>query len=279
MPDTDAGEDVVLSEDEIRSYETSDTPSSDEVALTPEYIYTTDEKGSSFGDVEFYNKKPRNDLSPPRPYIATKSDVAPSSHPLAKHDEHDPYKEMGLFQEEVRYIFDPQKRSQSNVVKQPATTLYENTQDDTQLDVPRIIRTECRCKNGGIALGYLDTKTGQKDCSPCNSRIRQFNNPNPYKNYRTAKKEPIFQPQVPLGKQVGVSRFGDVNLRGCKTGNQTQQNIEQSNKQATLNRVVNVDKKDSVGGSDITKNPEKLTTGLPDGCTLYDNCPSNVYGI
>ena len=272
-------------------------------SLSPEgvYSYETDTNPENFGDVPFdHVYRPKNDLSPPSPFIP-RSNTKPKptnaeldfcakfpqdprctkvlssyckenpSDPKCN-DEQDDYKSLGLFQESVRYIFDPENRIQK-VQKKPVKTLYESKRDDTQLDVQKVVRTECRCKDGSIVMGYLDTRTGQKDCSPC--RKTNFSSPSIYKNYKTKKKRPNFDgKQVPLRKQVGVSSFGDVNMKGCQTGN-AEQSLERVNASATLNRVINTDTLDSVGGTKVTE-PKSLS-GMP--ISLYDNCNTNVYGI
>lgn len=251
-------------------------------SLSPEgvYSYETDTNPENFGDVPFdHINKPKNDLSPPSPFIP-RSNLEISNSGFCKKnpsdprctDENDPYTELGLFQESVRYIFNPDNRVQK-VQKKPVATLYESKRDDTQLDVQKVVRTECKCKDGSIVMGYLDTRTGQKDCSPC--RKTNFSSPSIYKNYKTKKKRPNFDgKQVPLRKQVGVSSFGDVNMKGCQTGN-AEQSLERVNASATLNRVINTDTLDSVGGTKVTE-PKSLS-GMP--ISLYDNCNTNVYGI
>ena len=95
------------------------------------------------------------------------------------------------------------------------------------------------------------------------------------KNYQTKKKTPNFSGKsVPLRKQVGVSHFGDVDMKGCQTGN-AQQTLEQRNKISTLNQVTNIDTQDSIGGSNVTK-PQNIS-GLP--ISLYENSNTNVYGV
>ena len=58
----------------------------------------------------------------------------------------DDYKNLGLFSEEVRYIFDPKNRIEQNKVRKPLATMYEQSRDDTQLSVKKVVRTECKCK-------------------------------------------------------------------------------------------------------------------------------------
>tara|TARA_R110000751_G_scaffold12214_4_gene42115 strand:- start:215 stop:1114 length:900 start_codon:yes stop_codon:yes gene_type:complete len=290
--ETEASGEVVSSEPVIKS-------------LSPDvYVYETTQNVEDFGDVPYEPiKRSKNNLTPPSPFIPKQSNTHYSGHgdafciknptdpicigkevltyceknPLSPRcnddsEEDDPYNDLGLFQESVRYIFNPDNRVQK-VQKKPISTLYESKQDDTQMDVQKVVRTECRCKDGTIAMGYLDTRTGQKDCSPC--RKSNFNSPSIYKNYRTKKAEPNFNgKQVPLRKQVGVSSFGDVNMKGCQTGN-ANQSLEKVNASATLNKVINTDTLDSVGGTKVTE-PTNMN-GMP--ISLYDNCNTNVYGI
>ena len=79
---------------------------------------------------------------------------------------------------------------------------------------------------------------------------------------------------MPLRKQVGVSHFGDVNMKGCQTGN-AEQTLERRNAISTLNNITNIDTKDSRGGSTITTTPNQ--SGMP--ISLYDNLKTNVYGL
>ena len=253
-------------------------------ALTPEYIYSTPKNVEDFNPLS----RPKNDLNPPSSFVATKK-PAPRPDPTRPqdkdyclknpqdprcHDEQDLYQDLGLFAEEVKDIFDAEKRSTKNI-KKPVKTLYQTKKDDTQFETPHVIRQECRCKDGTKALGFLNTKTGQRDCSACNPRTRKFSNPSIYKNYNTKRPQNNFSgKKVPLRKQIGVSNFGDVNLKGCPTGN-ANRNIEATNQQATLNNVINIDTRDSVGGSVITT--DRNTTGVP--ISLYDGCSPNVYKI
>ena len=285
------------------SYNPSLNPSNiTEQPLTPEYIYKTNQSVEDFGNTPFKPlPKTKNDLAPPSPFKPQKfrknygvgdknycieNPTSPQcldstgstfcdENPSHKNcnDETNDYQELGLFAEEVRYIFDPAKRSDENVRKKPVSTLYESKMDDTQTDVPKTIRTKCRCKDGSTKMGWLDIRSGQKDCSPCKKTV--FSSPNPYKNYKTKRSTPNFSGKsVPLRKQVGVSHFGDVNMKGCKTGN-AEQSLERRNKISTLNNITNIDTKDSIGGSTITA-PEN-TSGMP--ISLYDNLKTNVYGL
>ena len=285
------------------SYNPSLDPSNiTEQPLTPEYIYKTNQKAEDFNNTPYKPlAKSKNDLAPPSPFkpqnfkknygirndnYCIENPTSPEcldskgnsfcdqnpSHPNCN-DEKNDYQELGLFAEEVRYIFDPSKRSDENIRKKAVSTLYESKMDDTQTDVPKTIRTECRCKDGSTKMGWLDVRSGQKDCSPCQKKV--FSSPNPYKNYKTKRSTPNFSGKsVPLRKQVGVSHFGDVEMKGCKTGNASQ-SLERVNKISTLNNITNIDTKDSIGGSKITA-PES-TSGLP--ITLYDNLKTNVYGL
>jgi hypothetical protein len=240
-------------------------------SLSPEYVYTTDQKVEDFNTTPFVPPaKPRNDLSPINPI---KPDRPRGNDGRPVHDEHNDYQQLGLFNEQVRYIFDPELRSDVNKTRKPLSNLYEQGRDDTQLDVNNVIRTECKCKNGKVVMGWLDTTTGKKDCSPCQQTV--FAKPNIYKNYRTKKVKPNFEnKRVPLRKQVGVSHFGDVNMKGCQTGN-AKSSLEKVNAVSTLNNVVNIDTIDSRGGAEITTS--KNNSGLP--FTMYDNDPTNIYGV
>ena len=275
------------------------SPDSDVRELSPEYIYTTPGRVEDFGNVSFEPvDKPRNNLAPPSPFKPTKPRKPKGRTAFCKenpeypkciqdekvfclenpsdprcNDEVDVYKDLGFFREEVRNIFDPVKRSRTNQSKKPVATMYESKQDDVQFTPQKVVRTECRCKDGTVALGYLDTTTGQKDCSPCNRKT--FTNPTIYKNYKTKRRTPNFNgKKVPLRKQVGVSHFGDVEMKGCQTGN-AEKTLERVNAVSTLNNVINVDTVDSRGGAKITA-PQN-TQALP--ITLYDDATMNVYGI
>ena len=276
-----------------------------EQELSPEYIYATNQSVEDFNELPFKPiKTSRNDLAPPsafKPKKKRKVDDEPidpafsdfcKKYPRSEkcggdynaycdanpsdprcHDEQDEYKDLGLFQEEVKYIFDPAKRSDENKITKPVSTLYESTRDNTQLDAGQVIRTECLCKDGTKRMGWLDVRSGQKDCSPCKKSV--FNSPNLYKNYKTKRSKPNFSGKsVPLRKQVGVSHFGDVNMKGCQTGN-AEQTTERRNAISTLNNITNVDTQDSIGGSTITA-PQNVS-GVP--ISLYDNLKSNVYGL
>ena len=273
-------------------------------SLSPEYLYTTDQRVEDFGDVPFQPiGRPRNDLSPPSNFQPPKAPTPERewkefckqnpNHPKCIRrsaggeltfcqenpsdprctDEQDPYSELGIFQEEVRYIFDPESRSEVNRTKKPVSSLYEQGRDDTQLDVGKVVRTTCRCKDGTTTMGWLDTRTGQKDCSSCKKTV--FSSPSIYKNYKTSKPRPNFQDKkVPLRKQVGVSHFGDVEMKGCQTGN-AERSLESVNAVSTLNNVINIDTVDSRGGANVTTSSNM--TGLP--FSMYDNDPTDVYGI
>jgi len=256
-------------EEEIveRDVRGSTTPSKiTEQELSPEYIYKTKQSVEDFNNTPFAPiPKTRNTLAPPSAFKPTSQSIP--------HDEKNEYQDLGLFREEVRYIFDPAKRSDEKVTKKPVSTLYESKMDDTQLDVGKVIRTECRCKDGSTRMGWLDVRSGQKDCSPCKNTV--FSSPNPYKNYQTKKNTPNFSGKsVPLRKQVGVSHFGDVNMKGCQTGN-AEQTLEERNRISTLNNITNIDTEDSIGGSKITV--RQNDHGLP--ISLYDNLKTNVYGL
>ena len=252
-------------------------------SLSPEYIYSTDQRPENFNNTPFEPLgRPKNDLSPSnaiKPDRKKKRRSTTSSEGSwdnGNHDEGtDDYQELGLFREEVRYIFDPENRIEQNKITKPLATLYEQSRDDSQLSVKKVVRTECKCKDGKVVMGWLDTTTGQKDCSPC--RPSAITKPNIYKNYRTKKAKTNFSDKkVPLRKQVGVSHFGDVEMKGCQTGNANNNaSLEKVNAVSTLNNVVNIDTTDSRGGAKVTA--PKNTTGMP--FSMYDNDPTNIYGV
>tara|TARA_R100001463_G_scaffold6007_2_gene19992 strand:+ start:1471 stop:2472 length:1002 start_codon:yes stop_codon:yes gene_type:complete len=290
---------------EVSATGTSNPSAIVEQELSPEYIYATNQNVEDFNNLPFKPiKTSRNNLAPPsafKPKKKRKIKNEPINEAFAEfckkyphsercggdfnaycdanpsdprcHDEQDEYKDLGFFQEQVRHIFDPNERSEQNKIKKPVSTLYESTRDNTQLDAGQVIRTECLCKDGTKRMGWLDVRSGQKDCSPCKKSV--FNSPNIYKNYKTKRSQPTFSGKsVPLRKQVGVSHFGDVNMKGCQTGN-AEQTTERRNAISTLNNITNIDTRDSIGGSTITA-PQN-NSGLP--ISLYDNLKSNVYGL
>lgn len=261
-----------LSKTDVKENGVDSNGNYDEVkSLSPEYLYTTDQKPENFNNTPFDPLgRPKNDLSPSNP-------IKPDRPKGVSHDEGnlDDYKNLGLFSEEVRYIFDPKNRIEQNKVRKPLATMYEQSRDDTQLSVKKVVRTECKCKDGRVVMGWLDTTSGQKDCSPC--RPSTITKPNIYKNYRTKKAKANFvDKKVPLRKQVGVSHFGDVEMKGCQTGNANNNaSLEKVNAVSTLNNVVNIDTIDSRGGAKVTA-PQN-TTGMP--FSMYDNDPTNIYGV
>ena len=63
-------------------------------------------------------------------------------------------------------------------------------------------------------------------------------------------------------------------MKGCQTGNE-KKSLERVNAVSTLNKVINTDTIDSIGGANVTTPANK--SGLP--FSMYDNDPTNVYGI
>lgn len=230
-------------------------------SLAPEkYIYTTNEEAENFNKTPFPKpNQPKNDLTPPPTFIDQ------------EHDESDPYQELGFFNEENDGIFKPDERIKNNVADKPIGNLYEQKHDDTQMEVVKVINTKCRCKDGRVVMGKLDTSTGQKDCSNCNKRKRSF--PNAYKNYRTKKFKPTEQ-NVPLRKQAGVSHMGDINLSVC---NNTQEITKKELANNTLNNVVNVSQ-NSPKGATISQKKNNNPI-VPEGVSIYNNNNTNIYGI
>lgn len=249
-------------------------------SLSPTYIYNTDTSTADFGNVAFSPVgQPKTNLAPPSNFQPQPSSVKPrglncdeNPNDPRCHDEVNVYKDLGFFQETEKDIFLPEERAKKKVTRKPISTMYEAGRDDSQLTVGKVVRAECKCKDGRVVLGYLDTRTGQKDCSPC--QRASYSSPNPYKNYQTKAKPNFENKQVPLRKQIGVSHFGDVNMKGCQTGN-ANKSLERTNQMATLNKVVNVDTIDSIGGATVTTTEN--SHGLP--ISMYDGDPTNVYGI
>ena len=271
---------------------------------TGKYVYTTDKAVESFGDVPY--KPPvraKNDLSPPSSYIEPTTSVNDEKNreleslckrnPLAPqcgkftqgaspksavaHEESNIYQELGIFSEEVKDIFDPQKRSrviEKKRLKRPVQNLYIQTRDDQQLTKSPVVRTECKCKDGRTVLGWMDTRNGVKDCSNCSSKKR-FSSPSIYKNYKTRKtKRWQDKPSVPLRKQVGVSSFGDVDMKGCQTGNQTRARINNINANKTINNVISTKQSE---GQRVTTDSSPISPY--EGFSIYDRSSTNIYGI
>jgi len=265
---------------------------------TGTYIYTTDKAVEKFGDVKFNPPiRPRNNLNAPPQYIqppqseqveknkdmdawCKKNPTSPKcqDRPRPSHDEHDIYSELGFFAEEHKGLFTPESRiekqkAKSKEVKKPVANLYEQGSDDIQLQNPTIIRSECRCKDGRKVLGYLNTRNGQKDCSACDQKT--FQNPNVYKNYQTKKKR-AFSPKPPLRQQIGVSTFGDVDMKGCQTQKQTSKQIKRINAGKTLNNITSTVQS---RGTRVTTDNATPINPSSRAFSIYDNCNTNIYGI
>tara|TARA_R100001244_G_scaffold91905_1_gene69478 strand:+ start:597 stop:1397 length:801 start_codon:yes stop_codon:yes gene_type:complete len=243
--------------------------------LSPDrYTYTTDTKSEKFKDVPYTPvSQPKFDLSPPSTFIETTSDFCKKypDHPNC-HEEYNPHVELGFFSDENIDIFIPEKRGE--VVKgKPINNLYEQKEDNTQLDVPQVQKTKCKCKNGKIVIGYINMRNGQKDCSNCNKKRTSY--PNAYKNYRTKSKTRKTDIKKPLREQVGVSHFGDINMRGCSVESGTDRVSLSKN---TLNKVVNISDNNNPKGSVITQKLNNKSL-VPDGLSIYKNCSMDIYGI
>ena len=118
---------------EVSATGTSNPSAIVEQELSPEYIYATNQSVEDFNQLPFKPKKKRKIKDEPidpaleefcKKYPRSKNcggdynaycDRNPSDPRC--HDEQDEYKDLGLFQEEVRYIFDPTKRSDENKIK------------------------------------------------------------------------------------------------------------------------------------------------------------------
>lgn len=285
-----------MATDPIESDIGTPSSSSEVRRLSPEaYVYTTPSDVEDFSNVPYSPPTmPKNDLSPVTPITMDKGERFCSqkknkghkfcsnakrfceknpNHRLC-HDEENPYQELGFFSDTNPNIFNPELRNPARTkTKKPINNLYENKQDDIQLDTPNVRITKCRCKNGSVVQGYINMRNGQKDCSNCNKKRTSY--PNAYKNYKTKPK--VHQPRTdiaqPLRKQVGVSHFGDVNMKGCNVETQTSRTDMAKN---TLNRVVNTSNPPPKGSVITTKNTSPC---VPDGYSIYDNCPTDIYGV
>ena len=261
---------------------TSDSPptgGSETRSLSPDtYVYSTPKSPEHFGKVPYSPPlQPKNNLSPPsvvQPLTTT--EVLCSDYPESTscHEESNPYSQLGFFADENKDMFDPSKRNPDRKkVDKPINNIYENKSDDIQLDVPNVKTTTCKCKDGRVVQGYINMRNGQKDCSNCQKQRKSY--PNAYKNYKTKPKakKPRTDIHQPLRKQVGVSHFGDVNMRGCNVETKTSQPALAQN---TLNKVVNLSNEPPKGMT-ITK-PD-TTRCVPNGYSLYDTCPTDIYGV
>ena len=275
------------------------SPSSEVRSLSPDqYVYTTPQDVEDFSNVPYNPPNlPNNNLSPPTLGSGNESEGEkfcsreknknhrycqnPSSfceknprHRLC-HEEHNPYQQYGFFIDENKNMFVPELRNPVRKnVKKPINNIYEDKLDDVQLDVPNVKITKCRCKNGRVVQGYINMRNGQKDCSNCTKQRKSY--PNSYKNYRTKPKvnKPRTDIAQPLREQVGVSHFGDVNMKGCKVETQSDRRTLAQN---TLNKVVNISNTPP-SGSVITQNTNNKPC-VPDGLSIYNNCRTDVYGI
>ena len=274
------------------------TTNSEVRKLSPEdYVYTTPSDVEKFADVPYNPANlPKNDLSPPSSkeieldkisrYCSKEVNKGKSicqnpkkfcqqypNHDLC-HEEDNPYQELGFFTDTNPNIFIPELRNPVRKdVQKPVNNIYENKLDDIQFDAPNVRITKCKCKDGSVAQGYINMRNGQKDCSNCQNQRKSY--PSVYKNYKTTPK--VYKPRTdikqPLRKQVGVSHFGDVNMKGCSVSTQMSRNNVAEN---TLNRVVNTSNNAPIG-SIITQ--QNTSACVPDGYSIYENCPTDIYGV
>jgi hypothetical protein len=194
-------------------------------------------------------------------------------------DESNPYQELGIFSEEVKNIFTPEGRDlniEKGLTNKPVQNLYESTRDNTQLTKSPVVRTECKCSDGKVVLGYLDTRSGQKDCSPCNEKQYNRSTPNAYKNYKTKKTRRPAQKPTNLRNQVGVSTFGDVNMKGCQTGNNDRSSIKKMEAGANLNNVISTKQS---RGQKVNPNSAIPINPSQSAFSIYDDCNMDIYGI
>lgn len=282
---------------------------------TGTYVYSTDQAAESFSDVPYNQPIPtKNDLSPPSSYIEPqgseyKRELAilkkeceksgrtgracvklkhfltqhnqgtsgsTTSTTIKVHEENNPYQQLGIFAATNTELFRPEARMekiQANKRKKPIQTLYEGKQDNVQLTKSPVIRSECKCADGRVVLGYLDTRNGQKDCSPCTEK--KFSNPNIYKNYATKKPTPIIDKPVNLDKQIGVSNFGSVNMKGCQTG-ADRVKVEKMDANKTLNKVISTIQE---RGLKVTTKDATPVNPKEGSFSIYDNCNMNIYEI
>ena len=267
------------------------------------YTYKTDKAVESFGTVPYSPPiQPKSDLSPSSVYVEPSGSLqaekerefkkfckANPTNPkcfrgsqnqtMATSDESNPYQELGIFSEEVKDIFTPEGRDRilkKNTTDTDIQNMYESTRDNVQLTQSPVVRTECQCKDGRVVLGYLDTRSGSKDCSPCNTKSYTTSTPNAYKNYQTKKKKVWQDRKVPLRKQTGVSTFGDVNMKGCQTGGSDYKKIEKIDSQKNLNQILST--KQSRGVKTNPNTPQSVNPSQS-AFSIYDDCNVDIYGI
>lgn len=303
----EATKQVALAKERVSSLD----PHSRGYKETGVYTYKTDKAVESFKNTPYRPPiKSRNDLSPASVYIEPSGSLqaeeqrdlekfcrANPTHPdcfsggdprstggqgdprSGGSDETNPYQELGIFSEEVKNIFTPEGRDlniEKGLTDKPIQNLYESTRDNTQLTKSPVVRTECKCKDGRVVLGYLDTRSGQKDCSPCNEKQYNRSTPNPYKNYKTKKRRPATQKPTNLRNQIGVSTFGDVNMKGCQTGNNDRSSIKKMEAGASLNNVISTKQS---RGQKVNPNSAIPINPSQSAFSIYDDCNMDIYGI
>ena len=267
------------------------------------YQYKTDEAVESFAGTPYSPPiKPKSDLSPSSVYIEPSGSLQIDkdrkkkefcrrnpTHPKCNNrenstnsttnDENNPYQELGIFSQEIKNVFTPEGRArdiEKGLTDKPIQNMYQATRDNVQLTKSPVVRDECKCADGSIALGYLDTRSGQKDCSACDDKRINKSTPNAYKNYKTKKPRPISRNTAPLRDQIGVSTFGDVNMKGCQTGANDRKTIKKLEANASLNNVISTKQ-----GRGIRTNPNTAVPINPSqsAFSIYDDCNMNIYGI
>jgi len=264
---------------------------------TGTYIYKTDEYVEKFGKTKYEPPiRPKNNLQPAGQYIQPQqsaeiekereikayckrnpSDPKCQDRPQPAHDEQNIYQELGVFSEAVKDIFEPESRmkvQKKKKTERPVGTLYQQNSDNIQLTEAKVVRSECRCKDGRVVLGYLNTRSGQKDCSACDQK--EFKSPNIYKNYKTKRQRVFSDKPAKLRQQIGVSTFGDVDMKGCQTQQTSPKQIKNINANKNLNQVISTTQ--SRGQRVTTPNATPINPSKR-AFSIYDNCNTNIYGI
>ena len=183
-----------------------------------------------------------------------------------KSDEIDEYNGLGIFNGDSELEETLEAYTNPATINSSVVDIYKKTDDDDQLKPPTYKKTKCKCKDGSIVEGLINLKTGKKDCSPCKKSKKA---PNPY-NREQPKQRKI--DNRPLRQQVGVSNFGDVQLKGVITSkNDNAQTISRR----TLNNVIALDNNAPKGKRVSQKN--NSDNNLP--ISAYDDVSYNIYGI
>ena len=126
-------------------------------------------------------------------------------------------------------------------------------------------------------MGYLDTRSGSKDCSACDQKVIKKSTPNAYKNYKTKKVKAWTEKPVNVrNEMIGVSTLGDVDMKGCQTGAKDRATIKRIEATKSLNSVVST--KES-RGSRVNPNTSVAINPSKSAFSIYDDCNMNIYGI